>query len=1194
MLLVLLLLAGLAGVARAAFPQDPPNDPQYAPAEQVGSTQCVDDEQWPLFSFIPRCTPLASDADGASGMSVDAAWRQFTTGDPGVTIAYVEAGINWRYSRARDLVDKVFLNRGELPLPELRDGHVCARYDCNGDGVFNVEDYAQDPRVHRPYVNGYLTPEDLIVAFGDCRVRAARVVRCRRGAHFDNDHNGYPNDISGWDFYDNQNDPATTDTAYQHSDEQMAKAAAATDNGFGGAGVCPRCMILPIKAGAEALDRGPDLAQAWLYAVDMGAPVVISETAELGYTTFAKQAADYAYRHGTVIVESANDFNSTDHQGGMYHPHVLPGNALVPNMEGTQALTRETTTFRERSSISSWGDHNVFSVPAVGGTTSAADPELAGAVALVVAYGRRLKPALSAPEAVQVLRETVSPIDDPGLSWPGGPGWTAQYGYGRPDLPRALAAVRDGALPPVAAIDSPDWFALYDPVSGPRSVPVLGHIDGARTPSFSWRLEMGLGSQPAAWRTIGTGRGSRSFSGRLGTLRMSDVPRSFWSAPFALSQTKELETSEQYTVTLRLQVSDTAGRTGEDRRAVSVEHDPTAYPGFPMRVGSGAGGESQAALVDLQGRGRLDIVFGTSDGWVHAIDPATRRELPGWPVHTRAVTVLRHHAGVAPGYEPVVGDVAVGDLEGDGDQEVVATTLYGRVYVWNADGAARRGFPHLLATGVITPPIPRPSWPMRRLPRPGALAAPVLGPLLPGRRGLEIIQAGWDGRLHVLLADGRPAPGWPVRVALPADYAPPSGDSFVDDEKLEATPALARLQGGGGLDVVERSQQTDPGPGPVGTPARGHVFAFDARGRPVPGWPVALQGVAEDYGSAQEFVTEGSDNPVAADVDGSGLDSVAVNTVLSPGYLLGPDGSVRATYGPLPDATASALSGGLDPAAAVSGRLPSDAPVDFTTTGAFGMFGGALTFAQAGSGSVSIASVEEFPGLGLSILNSERAWGAASGASVPGFPSRLQGLDFIGAPLFADVTGSGSASIIDGGDSNAMHAFGAGGAQAPGFPKFTTGWTVFSPSAGDLDGRGRVSLVSLTREGELFVWRTPGLAAGNQQWWRWHHDEWSSGLYGLDTRPPGAVRHVRLVSGGRALSFVAPGGDWYDGRAARYVLTVNGRERVAPRPAVAGALQRVRLPAGARTVTLLAVDQAGNLGVARSFRLTRGRLVADH
>ena len=1149
---VLAALVALAGAAAAfaAFPQDPPNDPNYAPAEKPLATGCIDNEQWMLFDFIPRCTPLAKDPDGASGLSANRVWRDYTTGDPSVVIGYVEAGINWHSDLARDLANKVYLNAGELPPPTTPDN----------DPALSARDYADTPDYNG---NGYVDPEDIIKRFSNGR---------------DDDHNGYVDDISGWDFYDNQNDPATTDSAYEHSDTQMSRAAAEADNGIQGAGLCPRCRLLPIRAGAEAIDRGPELAQAWLFATDSHAQVVVSETAELGYTTFARRAAEYAYRHGTVIAESSNDFNSTDHQGGMFHPHVLPGNGLVPDREGMQSLTRLTTTYRQRSSVSSWGTHSVFSVPAAGGTTSASDPEVAGSVALITSAGRGLNPPLSAPEAVQVIRATASDIDDPSLAWPSKPGWDLQYGYGRPNLPKAAAAVRQGDIPPVAAIERPNWFSLYDPTRSKAKIPVSGWVKAPRTPHFRWQLQLAAAAEPGDgdFRQIGSGTGTRRFSGRLGRIDLRSIPKSFWQRAYALSQTKTAETTERYTVTLRLRVTDASGRVGEDRRTIAVQHDPTAVKHFPKRIGSGGGIESQPALADLQGRGRLAIVFGTSDGVVHALDSRTGRELKGWPVRTRAIRPTRRHRGVPAGHEPVVANVDVADLNGDGRPEVIAAGELGRLYVWEANGKRRRGFPRALATGIVTPPIPRPAWPYRRYPAHGAVASPVIGDLN-GDGRMEIVQAAWDGRLYAFEPNGKQLPGWPVRPKLPDDYNPGGGQVVVNDEKLDGTPTLADLDGDKKIEVVERSQQTDITPGDISFAPHGHVYAYKANGKPVPGWPVTLQGLAEAYGTAQEFITEGAGSPVAADVDGDGKDEIAVNTELSHGFLLNGDGSVRTTYGEVPAATVAAVSAGLDPQAALSNNLPNDAPVNFTTSGAFGRFGGGLSFAQPGSGAVSIASTIEFPGLGKGINNYERAFDAASGAPRNGFPAKLQGLDFLGAPLFTDVTGDGNAEIVDGGDSSALHAYLEGGGQAPGFPKFTSGWMPFSPAAGDLNGDGTTELVIGTREGYIMAWHTPGKAGANDQWWRWHHDERSSGRYGTDVRPPGAVRRARVKRG--RLTFLAPGDDWYAGGAARYRIRIRGgRVRKLPRPLAAGRRQTIRLPRGARRITITAVDDAGNVG----------------
>ncbi len=36
------------------------------------------------------------------------------------------------------------------------------------------------------------------------------------------------------------------------------------------------------------------------------------------------------------MVEASNDFDSTDHQGGMFWPDVIPGNGVVATQDGTK------------------------------------------------------------------------------------------------------------------------------------------------------------------------------------------------------------------------------------------------------------------------------------------------------------------------------------------------------------------------------------------------------------------------------------------------------------------------------------------------------------------------------------------------------------------------------------------------------------------------------------------------------------------------------------------------------------------------------------------------------------------------------------------------------------------------------------------------------------------------------------------
>ena len=276
----------------------------------------------------------------------------------------------------------------------------------------------------------------------------------------------------------------------------MRQAAAQTDNGISEAGICPKCMVLPVKAGAEALDRTDDLAQAWLFAADAGASVIVSVTADLGYSSFMRQAVDSIWKRGVLMVEASNDFDSTDHQGGMFWPHVLPGNGLV-----VDTPKPATTTFRERSNYTSWGTHNMFSAATSGGTTSESTPTVGGVAALLLSYGKtaaaqhHITSPLTNAEAVQVLRATASDIDDPSLPWPGKPGWDLQYGYGRPNVWKAMQAVSQGNIPPVAWFDSPDWYSLYDPTTT-STVPVTGHVEAPRSSGYTWKLEFAPGAEP--------------------------------------------------------------------------------------------------------------------------------------------------------------------------------------------------------------------------------------------------------------------------------------------------------------------------------------------------------------------------------------------------------------------------------------------------------------------------------------------------------------------------------------------------------------------------------------------------------------------------------------------------------------------------------------------------------------------------
>jgi hypothetical protein len=169
---------------------------------------------------------------------------------------------------------------------------------------------------------------------------------------------------------------------------------------------------------------------------------------------------------------------------------------------------------------------------------------------------------------------------------------------------------------------------------------------------------------------------------------------------------------------------------------------------------------------------------------------------------------------------------------------------------------------------------------------------------------------------------------------------------------------------------------------------------------------------------------------------------------------------------------------------------------------------------------------------------------AAGGTSLATFPQAVEDFQLLSSPAVADVSDGPGAEAIVGTGLYLIRAINAQGLEAPGWPKFTGGWNFAVPAIGDVDGDSKLEVATTTREGFSFLWETDAEACGgNEEWWTSRHDEWSSGAYGTDSRPPGTPEGLSADSrpGAVALSWTAPGDDWLCGRAAGYrVLAADG------------------------------------------------------
>ena len=276
-------------------------------------------------------------------------------------------------------------------------------------------------------------------------------------------------------------------------------------------------------------------------------------------------------------------------------------------------------------------------------------------------------------------------------------------------------------------------------------------------------------------------------------------------------------------------------------------------------------------LAELDGRPGLEMVISErgNTSAIHVLDK-TGAELPGWP---------RSLLGVA-GTTWNWATPAVGDIDGDGDPEIVVNTLNGRVWAWHVDGSeVRDGDANAATVGVFYV-------------RPGAdyewsMSGPALCDL-DGDGAKDIVfgtRSDSSGlrRVMAIRYDGSDCPGFPYNVTGQVMCHPAIGDLDNDGVKeivvftsarwvyairqdgtnqpgfpvfpglyaateWTTSPALGDLDDDGNLEIVIAGNQT----GKLSA-----LWALDTDGTVMTGWPQTLPGSSEG-------------SPVLGDINGDG------------------------------------------------------------------------------------------------------------------------------------------------------------------------------------------------------------------------------------------------------------------------------------------------------------------------------------
>lgn len=255
----------------------------------------------------------------------------------------------------------------------------------------------------------------------------------------DDDNNGFVDDVLGWDYISDDNDPSDENG---HGTAVAGLAAANGDNSLGLAGIDWKCKILPLRVLNEnGSGSHTGVAAAIYYATDMGANVINLSLGSKGASEAIHDAVIYATDNNVVVVAASG--NADD-------PALLfpAGFDEVIGVGATNFQDERCSPFGSSNSggsnygsnldvvapgdllpILRYQDFTSFST--IGSGTSFASPIVSGIACLLLAQ----TPTLSSIEVREIIRSTA---EDMVGNDEDSPGFDNYYGYGRVNLYNAL------------------------------------------------------------------------------------------------------------------------------------------------------------------------------------------------------------------------------------------------------------------------------------------------------------------------------------------------------------------------------------------------------------------------------------------------------------------------------------------------------------------------------------------------------------------------------------------------------------------------------------------------------------------------------------------------------------------------------------------------------------------------------------
>lgn len=164
------------------------------------------------------------------------------------------------------------------------------------------------------------------------------------GDNIDNDGNGFIDDVHGWDFYNNDNDPMDDDS---HGTHCAGIIGAVGNDEAGVVGVNWNVKMMPVKfLSAEGYGSSEGAIQSIIYAATMGVDIMSNSWGGGYYSSAEEDVISFVNDLGILFVASAGNYGTDNDMIGNY-----PSNYNVPNIIAVAA----TDNNDQKASFSNYG-----------------------------------------------------------------------------------------------------------------------------------------------------------------------------------------------------------------------------------------------------------------------------------------------------------------------------------------------------------------------------------------------------------------------------------------------------------------------------------------------------------------------------------------------------------------------------------------------------------------------------------------------------------------------------------------------------------------------------------------------------------------------------------------------------------------------------------------------------------------------